>query len=601
MKPARGWLDSPQLLAAQMRVIDESFAIGMFGCFVASALVGATLFFSSGSAGGLAWSAAMGLACLVAVRGRYRLPDRLGPAGCRRYALSMTAALALVGLLWGLLTPLWLDFDAPLITLTILGITAGMNAAALALFCLCRPVASAFVVCSVLPPLLTFIAAGDPASRSLSFATLLFLAMMLIFIHRNAGSLRRTLELTLEKDALLVQLREQMEEARAARTMAEQADKAKSVILASASHDLRQPLHALGLFLVALRRSLATPAQHTLVEQAITSARAAEEMLDTLLDFSRLDAGVIRPRHELFDLQALFFKLERELAPEAEAKGLVYRCREARWPVQADPKLVELILRNLIINAIRHTLAGGLLVGVRRRGQAVWLQVWDSGIGIAPEHQRRVFDAFHQVGNPQRDRRKGLGLGLAIVDGLAQAMGTRVELASRPGRGSVFSLVLPLGEGPATPAVPAPTLPGAELPAFERVLVVDDDSANCQAMRALFQAWGWQCCACEDLDEALALLEAGFAPEVLVVDYRLRDHLTGLEVIEAINARRPSPLPALVVTGDTAPARIREMAASGVAVLHKPVGEDALREALQALRPTAPSVACSRESVISIT
>lgn len=588
MRPVRWWLDPPRVLAAQMRLIDENFAIGMFGCFVASVLVGATLFLSTQSLGGLFWSAAMGLACLAAVRGRYLLPDRLGERGCRTYALCMILTLALVGALWGLLTPLWLDFAEPLITLTILGVTAGMNAAALALFCLCRPVASAFAICSVMPPWISFLAASDPASRSLSFGIPLFLAMMLIFIYRNAFSLRRSIELTLEKDALLAQLREQMDEARAARAVAEQADKAKSVILASASHDLRQPLHALGLFLVALRRSRLQDEQRELVEQAITSARAAEEMLDTLLDFSRLDAGVIKPRRQVFEVQALFYKLERELAPEAEAKGLVYRCREAAWQAEADPKLVELILRNLIINAIRHTPAGGLLVALRRRGADARLEVWDTGTGIAPEHQRRVFEAFHQVGNPQRDRRKGLGLGLAIVDGLAQAMGVRVELASRPGRGSVFTLVLPLARDAVAepPRLPLPVA-AAGGPGFSRVLVVDDDSANCLAMVALFRAWGWACQACETLDEALARLDAGFAPDVLVVDYRLRDELTGLQVIQAINARRPAPLPALVVTGDTAPQRIREMAASGVPVLHKPVGEAALREALQALVPPA--------------
>lgn len=582
----RFWLDPPRVLATQMSLIDESFAVGMFGCFAASLMVGISLTLSSHSVDGLLWALLMGLLCLIAVKGRYRIADRLGEDGCRRYALALTLMLALVGGLWGVLTPLWMDFGDPFAMLTILCVTAGMNAAALALFCLCRPAASAFAICSIMPPWVSFLLDDNPQSGPLSFAIPLFLVMILMFIHRNASSLRRSIELTQEKDLLLEQLREQMAEARAARLVAEQADKAKSVILASASHDLRQPLHALGLFLTALRRSSLSAPQQELVAQAATSAHAAEEMLDTLLDFSRLDAGVIQPCHQPFEMQALFYRLERELAPEADAKGLFYRCRETTWQVQADPKLVELILRNLIINAIRHTSAGGVLVALRRRGSQARIEVWDTGPGIPYEEQRRVFEAFHQIGNPQRDRRKGLGLGLAIVDGLAEAMKVKVELASRPGRGSVFTLILPLvlESRQAPGAVHLAELAQPQvIESLARVLVIDDDITNCQAMAALFQSWGCECRAVEDMPEALALLDAGFEPQVMVVDYRLRAGLTGLELINTVNQRRATPLPALVVTGDTAPERIRELEGSGVPVLHKPVSEAALCQALQGL------------------
>ncbi|VXD03330.1 hybrid sensor histidine kinase/response regulator [Pseudomonas sp. 9Ag] len=582
------WLgfDEPRILAAQMKLIDDSYAAGAAGCFGGALLMAATLRHGGAGEGVLVWVGLMGLVCLVGPLGRHWLPDRLGESGSQRYALLMTLMLSLAGGLWGAVAPLWLDLGSLSGTVEVLGMLAGMNAAALGLFCPCRPVATAFSLASVAPTWMVFVFDGDPRADAMIIAAPLFLIMMMIFIARNASNIRRSVALNFENLDLLNQVRQQMEEVLRAQQQAEEANRAKSVILASASHDLRQPLHALGLFLATLGRTPLQPAQQELLGHAQASALSAQEMLDTLLDFSRLDAGAIQPRCVGFALQPLLRKLERELAPEAEGRGLVYRLRDTALQVWADPELVELILRNFINNAIRYTERGGVLVAVRHRQGSAVLEVWDTGIGIPAAQQLRVFDAFHQVGNPERDRRKGLGLGLAIVNGLAEALGTEATLASVPGRGSVFRLRLPLAQAAQAVAPPVVSSPGpvrASWLAGRAVLVLDDDPVNGLAMMALIRSWQAECRACETLEEALQRVAEGYQPDLLIVDYRLRDHTNGYQAIDAISVALGHRPGALVVTGDTAPERIREGLASGVPLLHKPVGESALCQALELL------------------
>lgn len=187
------------------------------------------------------------------------------------------------------------------------------------------------------------------------------------------------------------------------------------------------------LFLEVLARTELTTHQREILANARTASDASAEMLNTLLDFSRIEAGVIVPQVRPFHLQPLLNKLESELAPGADAKNIVYRSRETRAAVRSDPVLVELILRNLVSNAIRYTERGGVLVGGRARGKHVAVEVWDTGIGVAPADQSEIFREFHQLGNPERDRRKGFGLGLAIARGLAHVLGHELSIVCATG------------------------------------------------------------------------------------------------------------------------------------------------------------------------
>ncbi len=374
---------------------------------------------------------------------------------------------------------------------------------------------------------------------------------------------------------------------------AEEANRAKTMFLASASHDLRQPLHAMGLFLSTLARTPLSDRQRQLLAQARAASGATGDMLATLLDFSKVDAGVIKPQMQPFALQPLFHKLEAEMAPLAEAKGLAFRLRDTTLVLQADPALVELVLRNLLLNAIRYTERGAVLMACRRRGERAVIEVWDTGIGIPPDQHQFIFREFHQLGNPERDRRKGLGLGLAIVDGLARAMSVDVSLASRLGRGSVFRLSLPISLQPwqetELPVHEEPDLGGL------KVLLVDDDETVRAAMADLLASWGCWCELAASAEEAVALL-GHFEPDVMLSDYRLRSHRTGLEAVAAVRQKLGWELPAAIITGDTAPERLREAAGISLPLLHKPVPSDRLQGMLAELWAEAVRLSQSEQS-----
>jgi CheY-like chemotaxis protein/anti-sigma regulatory factor (Ser/Thr protein kinase) len=282
----------------------------------------------------------------------------------------------------------------------------------------------------------------------------------------------------------------------------------------------------------------------------------------------------------------LLNKLENELAPQANNKGLVYRSLETSAIVYSDRVLVELILRNLVTNAIRYTDNGGVLVVCRLRKNedvdVAVVEVWDTGIGIAPAQQQEVFREFHQLGNPERDRRFGLGLGLAISDGLSRVLGHDLSLQSRLSRGSVFRLVLPIADTPGLfdeACLHSGETAGNAALLEVRVLVIDDDDSVRTGMVCLLRDWGCDCDAVESIDEALVLIQTR-PPGLVISDFRLRDRRTGIEAIASIRAVLGKQLPALLITGDTAPLRLREAQASGIPLLHKPVSPDQLYQGL---------------------
>lgn len=571
--------DEPRLLAAQMALIDQSFGIAMLGCSLAAFILAAGLTLSGERPGALPWACAMGLACAVAYFGRLRLPGRLTEAGAARYARGMTAMLALIGALWGLVAWLYLDVRLPAVVICVLSLIAGMSAAALAVFSACLPVAIGFFIPSIVPVWMVFLATGDIEYLPMFLGTPLYLFVLMVFARNYSHVARHSIALRFENVELISQLREQTARAEAAQHAAEEASRAKSVFLASASHDLRQPLHAMGLFLVSLGRTGLDERQRQLVAHIEASSGAAREMLNSLLDFSKLEAGVITPRPRSFRLQPLLHKLENEFAPQADARGLVYRTRDTTATLYGDPTLVELVLRNLIANAIRYTQQGGVLVACRKRRLHAVIEVWDTGIGIPVAQHRDIFREFHQLGNPERDQRKGLGLGLAIVDGLVRTMHTRVTLGSRPGHGSVFRFNMP--QAWSTPEDAPRPLASRGLDGL-RVLVIDDDVAICTAMSELLAIWQCECRTAESEEDALRALVT-FTPGLILADYRLRGHRTGQEALDAIRQRLGWHVPAILITGDTAADRLRTAHAAGTALLHKPVVPQELQQAIDAL------------------
>ena len=376
-------------------------------------------------------------------------------------------------------------------------------------------------------------------------------------------------------------LRDTLEDQVAQRTqLLEVAVAAKTRFLAAASHDLRQPAVAIGLMIGLVRERVLAPDVRPLIERAHQAVGALENLLQGLLDLSRLDSGTVLPRRAALPLQAVFDAIQSHEAEAAAAKGLRLRFRAQGLVVRCDAQLLDQLLRNLVANALRYTESGGVLVAARARGRdQVLIQVWDTGIGIAPHHQAEVFDEFVQVDNPGRDGARGLGLGLALVKRCATLLGTSVQLRSAPGRGSCFSVLLPRMKRRAAQRPVAPTPSAAPL-SGRRILVVDDDASVREALAARLEAWGASVTSFDGLQGVRDWLDADHArPDMLLTDQQLNAG-NGLQVIAALRERHGA-VPALLVTGNTAPAEIARLVATGVPVLHKPFRAETLLAAIE--------------------
>lgn len=350
----------------------------------------------------------------------------------------------------------------------------------------------------------------------------------------------------------------------------------KSRFLAAASHDLRQPVHAIGLFADTLVAHVPPGDAHDMVTRIQQSMRAMNGMLSELLDLSSLNAGTTRATVSAVPLTRVLLHIDNEFAQVAEARGLDLRLSAPDVWVRSDPALLKRILQNLVANALAHTERGGVLVGVRVREEAVLLEVWDTGVGIAAAHLPRIFDEFYQVGNHMRDRRKGMGLGLAIVRRLADLLNHRLEVSSQVDRGTRFRLHLPRAEDAhdhhAQSPVPVVGLEGRV------ALVIDDEPDVRDSMAAAFAARGCTVVAASSSSEAIIRLkDAALQPEFAVIDYRLEAE-TGLMALARIREQLGLRLPAMIVTGDTLASDLTQIAAAGETWLIKPVSADVLHQ-----------------------
>ncbi len=364
----------------------------------------------------------------------------------------------------------------------------------------------------------------------------------------------------------------------------ELANQARSRFLRAASHDLRQPMHALGLFVAQFNERVRDPQTRRIAEQAGVAVSALQELIDAILDISRLDAGVIAPEVVDFGINTLLARLDTAFAPNAAEKGLRWRVIPSRLCVRSDPVLLERILLNLAANAVRYTGRGGIAIGCRRRGERVRIQVWDTGIGIPPEQQEAIFQEFYQLANPGQDRWRGLGLGLAIAARLARLLGGRIEVASRPGKGSLFTLEVPRGRRPAIQMRTALARGANDSLWGAFLLVVDDDALVRDAMGSLLRQWGCEVAVAANTEEAVTALDrAERLPDALLCDYRLPGEETGISVIRRLREVAGTEIPAALVSGDTAPESVREAKASGYPVLPKPLAPAKLRALVEHL------------------
>jgi signal transduction histidine kinase len=384
-------------------------------------------------------------------------------------------------------------------------------------------------------------------------------------------------------DSATEQLRQKKEEA-------EQADRAKTRFLAAASHDLRQPMQALGMFASALEHSRSEDERMELARQIAHASNAMADLLDSLLDISRLDAGRVRVNRTDQPLQRIFDRLWETFGESATRKDLELVVRPTDLWVHSDPVLLGQIVSNLVSNAVRYTSGAGprrpgrVAVLARRRGENVVVEVRDNGPGIPAEAHDRIFQEFEQLSNPERDRSKGLGLGLAIVRRLSRLLDHPVTMRSAPGQGSTFRVCVPRVTAPAA-GPEAAVVPEEQASLLRRrVLLVEDDALVRESVARLLRLWG--CDVHEsggDLNLGATLLARGWQPEVILCDFRLAAGRTGLAVIGDVRQAFGAAVPAALITGDTEFAELRSQLAGGIQVLFKPVRPTQLRILLQGL------------------
>jgi signal transduction histidine kinase len=510
---------------------------------------------------------------------RYVLVRRFLAAGAqtiepRRWAYRMAATTAADGLVWGVAGFAFFVPDALPPQLVLLAMLIGIPAGSIFINSWWPPSLYAYVIPSLGLTALGLARHATPAHLAMAGGLLVYMAIIYQIMRQAHAAARETIALRFENLELIEQLRHEKQ-------LAEEANLAKSRLLAAASHDLRQPLHALGLFVAALNDRIRHPTVRGLMDNINRCIAALETLFNALLDLSRLDAGIVTAQVHNVPLAPLIEQLEAEYAPQARAKGLAWQAPAAALVVRTDALLLERILRNLLSNAIRYTNQGAVRLACRREDAQVCITVSDTGIGIAREHQQAVFREFFQLHNPEHDRSKGLGLGLAIVERLVRVLGARLEMHSTPGVGTTFHLWLPAGDSNAADeAADAAGLLAAPEELTRRVLVIDDEQAVRQAMTALLEGWGYTVIPAASADEALEVLDQ--APDVIVADYRLSEGHTGIEAIHRLRQRFGADIPAMLMTGDTTIEPIREVQESGLVCLHKPVAPAKLRAFLRA-------------------
>lgn len=399
----------------------------------------------------------------------------------------------------------------------------------------------------------------------------------------------------LQQDRSMLQLRidDATHALRLKKEEAENASRDKSRFLAAASHDLRQPMHALGLYVEVLRREVTEPEQVKVVSRIGESIDALSGLLNSLLDISKLDAGVVFPEVGAFSLHAMLTRMAQDYAPVAADKNLRLRIRTTSAEVVSDPVLLERILLNLLSNAMRYTAPGGsVLVACRRRGGNLHIEVRDNGGGIPAAEQQNIFREFFQLENSGRDRSKGLGLGLAIVERLAKLLGHGLMLRSAPGKGSLFAIELPLAtpderRSTEPPALTEPTENNRADLEQARVLLVDDDALVLAGTQSILGAWGCKVCAVATLREAREQCAVQVF-DLVICDHRLPDG-SGLELIAWLEADCSGRISAILVSGDTALEVLQQVMASGHQLLHKPVRPAKLRSLMLFLLARAAS------------
>ncbi len=463
------------------------------------------------------------------------------------------------------------------------------------------PVQVVYVLCVTVPLLLRDLWIGQIHITLAALSALLAVAA-LVLGYRQSRWLAEIQAQRQRNDGLIDELRLEVEARGLAQVQAEQAHAAKAQFLAAASHDLRQPLNAIGLLAQALPHEPGTQQLAQAAERIVQCVQQMGTIVDGLMELSRLESGTVVPEPAVFDIAPLLHELAAVYLPLARDKGLDLQVDTTSMLVFTDARLLQRVLSNLLSNAIRYTLQGSVRLEARQADGSVNVGVSDTGVGISSADLQRVFEPFFQTGNPGRDARQGYGLGLAIVRRLSELLSLNLQLSSLPGQGTSVALRLaPAPDAAAGIGVAAGGGSTQEQALLSdpllgrRLLIVEDDPASCDALKRLLVGWGCQVRQAASADQALARLADDWLPECVVADLRLGEGGNGCETVMRLRGALGTALPAVLVTGDADSAQAKQAAEAGLVVLRKPLRAVQLRAFLShALAFDASFVATSR-------
>ena len=420
-----------------------------------------------------------------------------------------------------------------------------------------------------------YIKQSDSVYTSIGLMILFYFIVMLMFARNTKNLFAEGRDLYYKNNQLLAEIIVQKE-------TAEQAVDAKNQFLAAASHDLRQPLHALGLFIDALRPHIDKPETNLILEKITQSKQAINGLLHSLLDISRLDAKVVENNPKDCSLATVIKPIEEEYKLAAKEKGIQLEINiNKKHIVYVDPLLIERVLRNIIDNSVKYTSTGEVSVNSEDQSEHIKIIVEDTGIGIPKENQSNIFIEFKQLNNPERDRKKGLGLGLSIVKRLCDLMQIELKLKSLENKGTTITLLVPKGTGS---KIIHSITPNEIVFQGLKIIVIDDERDILDGMQAILNNWGCKVLIALNGDEAITVLhQSDDTPDLIIADFRLRDNESGIDVIENIREEYNENINALLVTGDTAPDRLQLSQMADVVVLHKPIATEELAKQIQFL------------------
>jgi signal transduction histidine kinase/CheY-like chemotaxis protein len=581
------------LRARQVEVLYDQLPVALAASVAASLILIGVLWPATPAPALITWfvllAVVSSLRAILARRYRRSGEDRQRQAG---YWLNWFIAGTLVsGLLWGaaiiFLAPQDSTFHIWIAVLWVCGLTAGSIASLSSV----KGAFFAFSVPALVPAAIYLMLTGDVFEDTISGAIFLFLGFLSLNALRLHRTVRRSLRLQFENNDLIAHLdyekaRIEKLNAQLERRVAERTDEitaanaARSRFLAAASHDLRQPLQTISLQAAALSKTVHEPGPRKTVHALSDTVGVMGSLLDALLDVSRLDSNAVIPVVRDFPISDLLGRLRDEYKSHARDKGLGLHVVTSSAVIRSDPVLLEHILRNLLSNAIRYTRSGRVLMGCRRRGSNLRIEVRDTGIGIPPEQVDTIFEEFYQLDNPARDRSKGWGLGLAIVERSARLLEHRLDVQSKPGRGSTFAVEVPMGA-----AVQRQTrvhrrrevVGNSHHGAY--IFLVEDDPAVREATSSLLEIYDFSVSAAANSEEATRLIrDLKAVPDLVIADYRLPMNRTGIDVVREVRQLLAADIPGIILTGDIS-AKIRQEASRHhLAVLHKPVAPEKLVE-----------------------